>query len=413
MAGIEKTGNEKVVETAVRAARCAGAAIVARYPPRQKPSVKGYRDLVTDADTAAEAVIMKMIQTDFPGHGILSEEAGDNETRSDWQWVVDPLDGTRNYAHSHPLFSVSIGVLERGEPMVGVVYDPLRDHMFVAERGGGVELNGKPIYVSAGACLFHALVGVDWGHSDAVRRQVLAYLERLAPACGSIRALGSAALALAYVAAGWLDAYFNLTLKPWDVAAGTLIVTEAGGRCSTLEGEAYRVDSPSCLAANNLVHAELLAVMVGATQNPPEGRSKGSLSKEEDDERQPIVSRRKVVPERTRGVMPLIKELREKAKTQRGYVSEETWRHLARPEEHLVVREWESESLAGQRSNKDEECLPHPEGSRVPPGYSFWIDPKIAEQVPPSWARHPKLPHDSDSLDKKLAILQTLRKSLS
>ena len=176
---------------------------------------------------------------------------------------MDPLDGTTNYAHRIPIFAVSIGVLKGQEPLIGVVYEPLRDQMFVAERGGGATINGASMRVSRVANFGHTLLGLDWGHSDERRGRALAWLRELAPRCGTVRALGSAALGLAYVAAGWLDAYFHLALKPWDSAAGMLLIAEAGGRCTTLTGEPYRVDSPGCLATNGLIHEELLGVMRG------------------------------------------------------------------------------------------------------------------------------------------------------
>ena len=254
---------KRVLQTAIEAARRAGRAIAERYPGGRSLTVKGLRDLVTDADTGAEAVILDLLRARFPDHTIVSEEAGGREISSGYTWVVDPLDGTTNYTHHHPVFAVSIGVLKGGEPLIGVTHDPLRDQTFVAERGGGARLNDKPIHVSRIADLQNALVGLDWGHSNEVRERILAYLHRVVPKCGTLRVLGSATLALAYVAAGWLDAYFHLGLKPWDAAAGTLIITEAGGRCSTLEGEPYRVDFPGCLATNNLIHYELLTVMHG------------------------------------------------------------------------------------------------------------------------------------------------------
>ena len=142
-----------------------------------------------------------------------------------------------------------------------MVHDPLRDQTFVAERGGGATLDGVPVHASRVARLDHAGVGLDWGHSDEERGQTLQSVTRVAPRCGAVRTVGSAALALAYVAAGWLEAYFNWMMKPWDVAAGTLLVTEAGGRCTTFEGEPYRVDRPDCLATNELIHDELLGMV--------------------------------------------------------------------------------------------------------------------------------------------------------
>ncbi len=253
----------KMLQTAIEAARKAGRMIAERYPGGRSITVKGFRDVVTDADIAAEEVILELIQARFSDHTIVSEEAKGREISSGYTWVVDPLDGTTNYTHHHPVFAVSIGVLKGGEPLIGVIHDPLRDHTFVAEQGYGARLNDKPIHVSRAASLENALVGLDWGHSNEVRERILLFLHRIVPKCGTLRVLGSATLALAYVAAGWLDAYFHIGLKPWDTAAGMLIITEAGGRCSTLEGEPYRVDLPGCLATNNLIHDELLAVMQG------------------------------------------------------------------------------------------------------------------------------------------------------
>ena len=254
------TGRKNMLQAAIEAARRAGRIISGRYPGEHKLTVKGYRDLVTDADMAAEEVIIDLIRARFPDHAILSEEAGGSEISSGFTWVVDPLDGTTNYTHHHPVFSVSIGVPQDGNPLMGVIHDPLRNHTFVAHRGGGARLNDVPIHVSRVANLGNAMLGLDWGHANGMRKTVLAYLHQLALCCGTLRVLGSAALALAYVAAGWLDTYFSMGLKPWDTAAGILMVTEAGGRCSTLEGEAYGVKLPGCLATNGIIHDQLLAV---------------------------------------------------------------------------------------------------------------------------------------------------------
>lgn len=250
-----------MLQTAIEAAKRAGQVIAKRYPAGRSVAFKGYRDLVTDTDVAAEAAILDLIRARFPDHAILSEESGGDEASGDYTWVVDPLDGTTNYAHHVPIFCTSIGLLERGQPLIGVIHDPLREQTFVAERGKGVVLNGEPIHTSRTSRLIHSAVGLDWGHSDEVRGQALRLLLQIAPRCGTVRALGSAALAQAYVAAGWLDAYFNLSLKPWDTAAGTLLVAEAGGRCTTLEGEPFHVESLICLATNGLIHDQLLTVM--------------------------------------------------------------------------------------------------------------------------------------------------------
>jgi myo-inositol-1(or 4)-monophosphatase len=254
-----------MLQTAIEAARKASRVIVERYPAERNVTFKGYRDIVTEVDVSAEAIVLGMIRERFPGHAIVSEEAeggavGDKLSRGH-TWVVDPLDGTTNYARRIPVFCVSIGVLERGEPCVAVVHDPLRDQTFVAERGWGSRLDGALMHVSRVADFGSTVVGMDWARDDAGRQRVLACLGQIAPRCGTARVLGSAALGLAYVAAGWLDAYVHLALKPWDAAAGMLLVAEAGGRCTTLDGAPYRVDSPGCVATNGLIHEELLALI--------------------------------------------------------------------------------------------------------------------------------------------------------
>jgi myo-inositol-1(or 4)-monophosphatase len=258
--------NEYVLQTAVEAAHRAGKMIVERYPAQRSVTVKGYRDIVTEVDTAAESIIIDLIGERFPDHAILSEEAGGAGIGAGYTWVIDPLDGTTNYARRVPFFCTSVGALEDGEPFAGVIYDPLRDQTFAAERGKGATLNGKPIHTSQASPLNHTALALDWGHSDEVRAQTLDLLLRIAPRCGTVRALGSAALALAYVATGWLDGYFNLALKPWDTAAGMLIIAEAGGRYTTLDGEPGRVDIPACLATNGLVQDELLKVITDSAQ---------------------------------------------------------------------------------------------------------------------------------------------------
>lgn len=254
-----------MLKTAIEAAVGAGQLIAERYPGPRAVSLKGFRNLVTDADKAAESFILERIMARFPEHGILSEESGGAAIGSGYTWVVDPLDGTTNYAHRHPVFAVSIGVLEGEEPIVGVIHDPLRHHTFVAQKGAGARLNDDPIHVSGVAAIDSAMIGVDWGHENDMRERMLNDLHRVLSRCGTVRACGSAALALAYVAAGWNDAYFQPGLKPWDAAAGVLIVQEAGGRCTTLKGEPYRVQFPDCVATNTLIHNELLKLLEGKT----------------------------------------------------------------------------------------------------------------------------------------------------
>jgi myo-inositol-1(or 4)-monophosphatase len=250
-----------MLKTAVEAAVKAGRMIAERYPSERRVALKGFRDPVTDADTAAESVICEMIRERFPDHAILSEEAGGAAVGDGYAWVVDPLDGTTNYVHHHPVFAVSIGVFQGKEPLVGVIHDPLRDHTFVAHRGGGARLNDAPIHVSGVATLKHAMIGVDWGHDNEARERMLAHAGKVLLSCGALRAFGSAALALAYVAAGWLEAYFQPGLKPWDTAAGMLLVKEAGGQCTTMNGTPYRIHHPDCVGTNRFIHHDLLDLL--------------------------------------------------------------------------------------------------------------------------------------------------------
>lgn len=254
-------------ETAERAARLAGGLLrelVAR--PRQL-SHKGFRDLVTDADIAAQQLITDLIQDRFPDHAFLGEEHNPAlPSEGPIVWVIDPVDGTSNYSRQQPNFSVSIAAAVPGEArsdrprlagatiQAGVVYDPMRDELFSAAAGQGCSANGRQVRVSSVKELAPAIVGLDWGHSHENRRTVLAALNRFAHEVHSIRAIGSAALALAWVAAGRLDGYVQFALGPWDAAAGSLLVREAGGTVTTITGRPWTLADPGCLASNGRIH---------------------------------------------------------------------------------------------------------------------------------------------------------------
>lgn len=253
------------LHTAITAARAAGKIIVERYLERYQVTPKGYRDVVTEVDLAAEQAILEIICERYPAHAIVSEEAGGRLAQDGYVWVVDPLDGTTNFSRQVPICAVSIGLLKDGEPLLGVVYDPVRDQMFVAERGKGAMLNGAPIHVSQREAFLQTLVGLDWSHANEVRERLLVALKRIAPRCGTLRSLGSATLGFAYVAAGWLDAYFHAALQPWDAAAGILLVAEAGGQVSTITGTPYCIGMPDCLVTNGRIHATMLAYLNGSS----------------------------------------------------------------------------------------------------------------------------------------------------
>jgi len=256
------------LETAMSAAREAGELLLRRLPKVREVNYKGLRDIVTDADLAAQAVIVERIQADFPEHDILAEEG-----RHDLDlagptplWVVDPLDGTTNYSRRFPIFSVSVAMARDGELQVGALYDPQRREMFHAERGKGAWVQrrrGKPqpVRVSATTDLAEALVGVDWAREPELRVRTLEGVTRVAAACRTVRATGSAALALAYVGCGWLDAYFHLHLLPWDVAAAALIIQEAGGTVTTPAGAPWALGEAAVAASNGPLQPEFLAAL--------------------------------------------------------------------------------------------------------------------------------------------------------
>jgi len=260
------------LQTAMRAARAAGKILREKLDAPRDIRSKGKRDIVTDADYAADRTVRKILCARYPRDLLLSEEDA-LETRNEiWQrversaerlWVVDPLDGTTNYAHRLPCFAVSIGLYQAGAPQLGVVYDPLRDEMFTAQRGAGAFRNGRRIAVSATRRFANAVVGAEWARRQDLRERTAALFARMVVQSTTGRSCGSAALSLCYVAAGRLDGYFNLALSPWDVAAALLIIEEAGGRVTTPTGEAWNIHSPAFVASNGLLHRQLLRYFAG------------------------------------------------------------------------------------------------------------------------------------------------------
>jgi myo-inositol-1(or 4)-monophosphatase len=288
-----------MLQTAILAAREAGSILLDNLKKPRQIRVKGLRDIVTDADLKAQRAIVKIIQARFPNHDILSEEfdpgskgqaaveAGfdrlttggfdrltpskggstssphnsGHRTGHPYTWIVDPLDGTTNYSRRFPCFCTSIALSHQGEVILGVVYDPLRDCLFQAERGQGAYLNGESLRVSQVESPADALVGFDWARAQAEREVVVRLIALIALQVRTLRTLGTAALGLCYVAAGWLDVYLHFSLKPWDAAAGALIVQEAGGAASDFTGHLWQTYSERCLASNGLLHDEMLSIL--------------------------------------------------------------------------------------------------------------------------------------------------------
>jgi len=244
---------------AAEAARAAGAVLRDRFGRPHDIRFKGTVDMVTEADRAAEALIAAMIRARYPDHGLLGEEgARGAETASAFRWVVDPLDGTTNFAHDLPHFAVSIGLEHRGEPVVGAVYDPLRDELFLGVLGQGATLNGTPLRISATDDLLRSLLVTGFSYDFARRPRQAELWRRFLIRVQAIRQTGSAALNLCYVAAGRLDGYWERGIAPWDVSAGAVVVREAGGAVTDFAGRPFRSDDRVVLASNGRLHGAMM-----------------------------------------------------------------------------------------------------------------------------------------------------------
>jgi myo-inositol-1(or 4)-monophosphatase len=222
---------------------------------------KGLRNLVTEVDLAAERTIVDAIRARYPDHDVLTEETPPGLRASRYQWVIDPLDGTGNYARGYPCYSTSIALVVDDEPLVGVVYDPAREHLFAACRAGGATLNGQPLAVSTADDMLDTMIGMDWTRDPETRAEVVRMVARLTPRCGTLRVCGSAALGACYVGVGWWDAYWHLSLEPWDAAAGALIVREAGGRATDLAGKPWQLGAGPFLASSGVLHETIRALI--------------------------------------------------------------------------------------------------------------------------------------------------------
>ena len=255
-----------MLDFAIQTAREAGRVLAERFGRTSLQVMrKGDIDLVTESDLAAERLIVERIRSHFPRHAILTEEAGVVETREtstgDYKWIIDPLDGTTNYAHGYPCFCVSIALEHEGRVIVGVVHDPLRDETFAAEHGAGATLNGRLIRVSEVEALNDALLGTGFPYDVRERGDFARHFTNFIMQAQSVRRDGSAALDLAYVACGRFDGFWEEGLRPWDVAAGALIVTEAGGRVSRYDGAPLDIYRAPIAASNGLVHEAMLRVL--------------------------------------------------------------------------------------------------------------------------------------------------------
>jgi myo-inositol-1(or 4)-monophosphatase len=228
----------------------------------RKNPFEGSIDIVTDADRASEELILQAITKRFPQHDILTEETPTDVKGSRWLWVVDPLDGTVNFSHGFPVFSISIALMDNGSLVAGMVYDPLRDERFSAVRGRGAFLNGDALRVSATDRLDRTILGTGFPYDKAISDDNnLAEFSHVLLRVQGMRRAGSAALDLAYVSAGRLDGFWEIKLKPWDMAAGMLLVSEAGGRVTDRAGNSTDVYTHTVVASNGLIHDRLLDLL--------------------------------------------------------------------------------------------------------------------------------------------------------
>lgn len=251
-----------MMETALAAARAGGTVLRSKFGTRLHIEEKSAKDLVTEADREAEKAIVDTILDRFPDHNILAEEGIYPQTASPYRWIIDPLDGTTNFSHNFPWFAVSIALEHAGEIILGIVYQPYYEELFVAIKGQGTTLNGRPLQVSSTALLERSLLATGFAPASSTSPvnnfDHFLRFQEMAQAC---RRPGAASLDLACVAAGRFDGFWEMKLKPWDTAAGMLLVTEAGGRVSNFDGAPFSPDQVECLASNGLIHDVMISVL--------------------------------------------------------------------------------------------------------------------------------------------------------
>jgi len=263
---------------ATQTAREAGRLLVDRLGRISHIQNKSEIEVVTEADIASERLIIDRIKTSYPQHAILAEESGETETgdlaksRGEWKWIIDPLDGTTNYAHGYPCFCVSIALEHDGLLELGVIHDPMRDEMFTGERGQGATLNGRSIRVSPIDDLNSAMLCTGFPYDVRERSEFARHFSNFIMNAQAVRRDGAAAIDLAYVACGRFDGFWEEGLKPWDVAAGVLMIEEAGGKVTNYDGSPFSIYHPPILASNGLVHEAMMRVLGDGQRTMDHGR---------------------------------------------------------------------------------------------------------------------------------------------
>ncbi len=250
---------EKLKRVALKAVKAGGAILMQHFGKVKSIDYKGVINLVTEADRQSEQRIISIIKDNYSDHRILAEETGDSGEASSFKWIIDPLDGTTNYAHTYPCFCVSLAIEHEREVIYGTVYDPSREELFTAEKGEGSYLNGKMIKVSSANELNRSLLctGFPYEVRDDIDSNILNFRNFLMKS-QAVRRDGSAALDLCYVAAGRFDGFWEQKLFPWDVAAGSLLITEAGGKLSNFKGEKFSIYAAEIVASNGIIHNHMI-----------------------------------------------------------------------------------------------------------------------------------------------------------
>ncbi|UCD84146.1 MAG: inositol monophosphatase [Deltaproteobacteria bacterium] len=249
------------MKLASAAARQAGKILKEGLGKQRRIRYKGEINLVTEIDRKAEKVITKIIRARYPEHAIMVEEGEGKEGRSGYKWIIDPLDGTTNYAHGYPCFCSSIALEKDGEVILGVIYDPLRNEFFSAEKGKGAYLNGKRISVSSTRKLIRSFLATGFNYDVKTDQRNFKHFRNFVLSSQAVRRDGSAALDLCYLGLGRFDGFWELKLYPWDVAAGALIVKEARGRVTDFRGGKFSIYSDEILASNGRIHQEMMRVL--------------------------------------------------------------------------------------------------------------------------------------------------------
>lgn len=253
---------QKYLDLATAAAKEAGEYIRSKWEGSFKIEHKGAINLVTEVDKQSEKMIVDEIYKHYPDHDILAEEGTGQKTDSKFRWIIDPLDGTTNFAHGYPVFVVSIGLAYKGDVIVGVVYDPTREEMFTATKGGGAFLNRKKIFVSKQKKLSESLLCTGFAYDvREAKNNNIAEFSKMLKSVQAVRRDGAAALDLCYVACGRFDGFWERGLLPWDMAGGVLLILEAGGQVTTYDGDAYSMTNGKILATNGLIHQEMSQIL--------------------------------------------------------------------------------------------------------------------------------------------------------